>query len=863
MSEVFTVKGTVSLDSDEFHEAVDDVAKKGEQMAENIGRQSDSIQGFLKNAFSFSAGDLMSQAVQQAMQALKEFTMDSISIASDLQEVQNVVDVTFGDGAHQIEQWAASARTQYGLTELQAKQYTSTMGAMLKSMGMADTEVYSMSTAMAGLAADMASFYNLDFDEAFGKIRSGISGETEPLKQLGINLSVANLEAYALSKGITTAYESMTQAEQATLRYNYLMQATADAQGDFSRTSDSYANNLRTLEANIDSLKASFGEKLLPVLNEGISALNGLFNNEMSLSEAFAEAETAFEDNSASIVMNAAKANSLIDTLDRLSQKESLTEVEAAQWNAAVKELTAIYPSLTGMIGTNTGELNSSIEAIRNETNALKENALEKAKVAAMQAKINAWADATVKAGSMKIEYDMSYVEWRRLEDERAEILSQIGEVTNADQESIQALYEGYTLLEAGALGLDQSMVPLMDKYNALVLQCQDASASTAGLCAEWQAAEAQAASAETEVNALNEKLKELGVSAEEAVSEGGGTSGTFASVEEMTNNTLELSSVLEELLKEGQEVQNMFAELEQYKLDNFNSIAKNVEGVYGAFEKAGKVRGTSAKKMQSNMESQLEQLIRFQDAYDQLQEMGASDELMSNFTYSTESIAQMEALLKAGPEKLAETEETIASINTKQAEVAAAIAETQLNVDGEFAKMKTAAETAEAELNAKMAGLQEAANAMAATVVTDAGTAGEAVGTLQTAGEALGLSEWEPTINAEDNATSIINAIRSALDRLDGKTVTTYIKTVSSGDEDGSHATGLDRVPWDNYVARLHEGEAVLTRTEAENWRRGRNEKKAEQPITINVNVNGNANDPYAIADEVKTAMELMRWRA
>ena len=111
---------------------------------------------------------------------------------------------------------------------MQAKKYTSTLGAMMKSSGLTGKAVTSMSTDLAGLAADMASFYNLDFETAFEKIRSGISGETEPLKQLGINMSVANLEAYALSQGITKSYESMTQAEQVTLRYNYLMQATRD-----------------------------------------------------------------------------------------------------------------------------------------------------------------------------------------------------------------------------------------------------------------------------------------------------------------------------------------------------------------------------------------------------------------------------------------------------------------------------------------------------------------------------------------------------------------------------------------------------------------------------------------------------------
>ena len=170
--------------------------------------------------------------------ALVNFTKSSLELGSNLAEVQNVVDVTFGSMAEDINKFASTAITQLGLSETSAKQYASTMGAMLKSMGLSTSQALEMSKAITSLSADMASFYNLDNDAAFEKIRAGISGETEPLKALGINMSVANMEAYALSKGITKAYNSMSQSEQAILRYNYLLSVTADAQGDFVRTSD-------------------------------------------------------------------------------------------------------------------------------------------------------------------------------------------------------------------------------------------------------------------------------------------------------------------------------------------------------------------------------------------------------------------------------------------------------------------------------------------------------------------------------------------------------------------------------------------------------------------------------------------------
>lgn len=188
---------------------------------------------------------LLTKGVVAAGTALGGFGIASINLASDLTEVQNVVDVTFGDNAEKINAWAKNAATAFGMSELQAKQFNGTMGAMLKSMGLSSGEVLNMSKSLTGLAGDFASFYNLKPEEAFEKLRSGISGETEPLKQLGINMSVANLEAYALTQGITKQYKEMSQAEQATLRYNYLMSVSADAQGDFARTSDSLANQLR------------------------------------------------------------------------------------------------------------------------------------------------------------------------------------------------------------------------------------------------------------------------------------------------------------------------------------------------------------------------------------------------------------------------------------------------------------------------------------------------------------------------------------------------------------------------------------------------------------------------------------------
>ena len=263
---VYEIEG----DNSQALKALDEFEKEAKKTGGEFEETVEDTMGGAESTVS-TAATKIAKAIGSAfvVKQVIEFGKAAIGVASDLNEVQNVVDTTFGtDGAIKVNEWARNAAESFGESELQAKQFTSTLGAMFKSMGVGQADMEEMSMSLAGLAGDMASFYNLDPTEAFEKLRSGISGETEPLKQLGINMSVANLEAFALSEGITTAYDSMTQAEQATLRYQYIMSATADAQGDFADTSDSLANQQRILQLEIQTLAAEIGQDLMPIAQE-------------------------------------------------------------------------------------------------------------------------------------------------------------------------------------------------------------------------------------------------------------------------------------------------------------------------------------------------------------------------------------------------------------------------------------------------------------------------------------------------------------------------------------------------------------------------------------------------------------------
>lgn len=238
----------------------------------NISRSTSG----LSNA-SFSLGNLLKTALGfKAVSGLVEFGKSAIELGSEITEVENVVDTAFGSMAQKAYDFASTASEQFGLSELAAKQYSGTMMAMLKSSGVAQEAAADMSITLTGLAGDLASFYNLDTDEAFRKLRAAIAGETEPMKALGVNMNIVNLEAFAMSQGITKAYKDMTLAEQSILRYNYILAKTSDAQGDFARTAGSWANQIRLLKLNLQSISAIIGQGLIAAILPAIKWINKL-----------------------------------------------------------------------------------------------------------------------------------------------------------------------------------------------------------------------------------------------------------------------------------------------------------------------------------------------------------------------------------------------------------------------------------------------------------------------------------------------------------------------------------------------------------------------------------------------------------
>ena len=214
----------------------------------------------------------------------------AVQTASDLQEVQNVVEVSFGSMSAEVDKFAENALKKFGLSKLSAKQFASTFMAMSNGMGIAAEAGKNMSLNLTALAGDLASFRNVEQDVAFTALKSVFTGETETLKNFGIVMTEANLEAYALSQGITKSYSAMSQAEKVALRYSFVLNATKNAQGDFVRTSNNWANQVRILKEQFKELAGIIGNGLLKVLQPLIILLNKVLGLAISVANSLSQA---------------------------------------------------------------------------------------------------------------------------------------------------------------------------------------------------------------------------------------------------------------------------------------------------------------------------------------------------------------------------------------------------------------------------------------------------------------------------------------------------------------------------------------------------------------------------------------------
>ena len=209
----------------------------------------------------------------------------AIKMASDFQESLNKVDVAFKDSSKEVKDFAKTTLREFGIARGTALDMAALFGDMSTSMGLTTSEASKMSRSLVGLAGDLASFKNMNIEEVTTALAGVFTGETESLKRLGIVMTQVNLENFALQQGINKSIKEMTQAEKVTLRYQFIMSKTANAQGDFARTSGGAANQMRIFQESMKELGANIGNIMLPLFTDFVKKANSIVSVFMGMSQ--------------------------------------------------------------------------------------------------------------------------------------------------------------------------------------------------------------------------------------------------------------------------------------------------------------------------------------------------------------------------------------------------------------------------------------------------------------------------------------------------------------------------------------------------------------------------------------------------
>lgn len=333
-----------------------DITADPKQAINGINNVEKSVNGLASAAKKLTGILVAAFAVDKIIQ----FGKEAIELGSDVAEVQNVVDVAFGDMSYMVEDFADRAITSFGMSELAAKRTASTYMAMASNMGVTQQQAAEMAITLAGLTGDVASFYNISQELADIKLRSVFTGETETLKDLGIVMTQANLEAYALANGINRSFQSMSQSEQLILRYNYVLDQLSLASGDFVRTQDSWANQTRILSMQWQEFMSIIGQALIQVLLPVIRVLNQIVSSLIDIANAFnaaisaifGGATTQVQQTQAAVSGVSSGINEAVDNQNALTDATKETNKEQQKSLATFDEINTISSGSGGTGGS-------------------------------------------------------------------------------------------------------------------------------------------------------------------------------------------------------------------------------------------------------------------------------------------------------------------------------------------------------------------------------------------------------------------------------------------------------------------------------------------------------------------------------
>lgn len=265
---------SLQTEYEELNTAADTALEKAGQSITETGEKVTKAGQTIKKAGDGISG--VGQKIMPASLAMAGLGAAAVKTASDYEENLNKIDVAFGDSAKEVKDWSNNAMKEFGLSKVAASDATSSFGALAKGVGVSEKEAAGMAITLAGLTSDLSSYFNVGTDESSKALEAIFTGESESLKKFGVVMTETNLKQFAADHGLV--YNELTQLEKTQLRYNYVLEKTKDAQGDYSRTSSGTANSLKTFSAALADLGVAIGTQLLPIITPVVQQITDLVN---------------------------------------------------------------------------------------------------------------------------------------------------------------------------------------------------------------------------------------------------------------------------------------------------------------------------------------------------------------------------------------------------------------------------------------------------------------------------------------------------------------------------------------------------------------------------------------------------------
>ena len=365
---VLSVVDNYTREIERYRNELKTVTKQITDMGNTSGGATSGVQKLMASLGGVK-GILAGLGIAVGIKEIAKLGMSCINAASEIKELNNVLDQIFEKGSKDVAEWAKAISTNVGRATFDLQQQAAIFGSIFKASGIKTEDLQGMSMALSQLAADFSSFYDNNMEEVFTALKSAVTGQAVPLMRYGIVLNETTAAEYALSQGIKTKWQEMSEAQKQIIRYNFLMEKTKFVQGDAERTIDSYANQLKVLGAYWDSISRTLGQKFIPAGEDALHVINSL----MGTIDGWLNKPTTTGGYIGEFLGEASEIQNLAAEYEALSKKASLTNDEEARRVQIFSELQSKYPDILSGISGEKSAYKDVITALDDVIERLKE----------------------------------------------------------------------------------------------------------------------------------------------------------------------------------------------------------------------------------------------------------------------------------------------------------------------------------------------------------------------------------------------------------------------------------------------------------------------------------------------------------